>query len=447
MILYPRIALRALLPVVLFFCVPSLAAQSHTSPLPPEVLNLSRIRRLVTSSAAQVPDYACLQTVQRFTRRSPTQPFRPLDTVQLEVAIISNKEVYSWPGAETFEDLSPGAIVSAGTVSTGEFIQLLRAVFVGGTSTITWHGVETLHGRRALRYDWKLPLFGHQTHVSLQGGSGDVSQAGSFWADAESFELLRLESHADEIPPGLPLAEMVSRIDYGKMTIHGRDIWFPQSAELHLVKTDGMETRNLIEFSHCRQYGAQSELSFDDPAPASPAPAPVPLQRVVLPAGVVLDVRLEVEIDSAIARVGQPITARLGADAVHRGKTLLPSGAIIHGRIRRFERSSELAPHFVVGLEFTSIESDSSRARFYGQLEGIQSIAGVSLTLRRSSQDKPIEFPTTAGAPGFRVHRSQSEVLSAREIPGVGTFFVAGERFKLPKGLRMTWRSSEAPRP
>jgi hypothetical protein len=434
---------------VLLLAVPFLTAQSHSSPLPPEVLNLSRIRRLVTSSAAQVPDYACLQTIQRFARRSSKQEFRPLDTVQLEVAIISNKEVYSWPGAETFEDLSPGAIVSAGTVSTGEFIQLLRAVFVGGTSTITWHGPETLHGRPALRYDWKLPLFGHQTHVSLQGGSGDVSQAGSFWADAESFELLRLEAHADEIPPGLPLAEMVSRIDYGRMTIHGREIWFPQSAELRLVKTDGMETRNLIEFSHCRQYGAQSELSFGTPAPTGPtstAAPPSALQRITLPAGVPLDVRLDVEIDSASARVGQPITARLGADAVHRGKILMPAGAIIHGRIRRLERSSEFAPHFVVGLEFTSVESDSARARFYGQLEGIQSVAGASLTLRRSSRDKPIEFPATSGAPGFRVHRSESEVLSAREIPGVGSFFVAGERFKLPKALRMTWRTSEPPR-
>lgn len=439
----PRRSLRVLL--LLAACPSLLTAQPAAPGLPAEVLNLSKIRRLVAASAAEAPDYACLETIQRFVRRSPKHPFRPLDSLQLEVAVIANKEVYSWPGAENFEDLDPGAIVSSGAVSTGEFVQLLRAVFVGGTSTITWHGPDTLLGRPALRYDWKLPYFGHRSHVSLSGGAGEVSLRGSFWADAETLELLRLESHADEIPPTLPLAAMVTRIDYGRMTVHGREIRFPQSAETRLTETNGMETRNLIEFSHCRQYGAQSTLRFDAPAPPPSAAAPA-LQRIEIPAGVLLDLRLETPIDSTTARVGQSISARLGAAAAHRKQPILPAGAVVHGRIRRLERASEPLPHFVIGLEFTSLETATQRARFYALLDWVQPIPGVSMTLRRSSTARAIEFPTTTGAPGFRVERSDSEIFSAREIPGVGSFFVAGDRFTLPSGLRMNWRTAEPAR-
>ncbi len=424
---------------------PLLQAQPAQRSLPADVLNLAQIRRNVQASAMQVPDYACLETIERYGRTSPKRPFRHIDTLQLEVGMIGNKEVYSWPGAETFEAVSPGEIVSAGMVSTGEFMQLLRAVFVGGTSVITWRGEEELNGRRVLRYDYTLPLYGYRSRVNISGAAGDVSLRGSFWAGAETLELMRLESQANEIPPTLPLAAMVSRIDYGKMTVHGRSIWFPQSAELMLVEMSGQETRNRIEFSHCRQYAGSSTLSFDDPRTDGPSPAPRAIERLELPAGMTLELRLESGIESSTSGVGQTITARLASDAVYKKKVLIPAGALVKGRVRRLERSSELTPHFVVGLEFSTIENDNLRARFYGLLHSVQPVAGLSTALRTSSS-KSTRYPSTSAMQGFRVEAGSSETLYFRELPGVGTFFMSGTQFRLPRGFRMTWQTVALPK-
>lgn len=435
--------------MILFACLllaPLLQAQPASRSLTADVLNLAQIRRNVQASAVQVPDYACLETIERYGRTSPKRPFRHIDTLQLEVGMIGKKEVYSWPGADTFEDITPGEIVSAGTVSTGEFMQLLRAVFIGGTSLITWRGEEELNGRHVLRYDYTLPLFGYRSRVTLAGGSGDVSLEGSFWADAATLELIRLESRAKEIPATLPLDRMVSRIDYGKMTVHGRSIWFPQSAELTVVEMSGQETRNRIEFSHCRQYAGSSTLSFDEPKTGGAQAAQQAINRIDLPAGVMLDVRLESELDSGSTVVGQPIMARLASDAVYRKRVLIPAGAVVKGRVRRLERSSELKPHFIIGLEFSTIEHGDVHGRFYGLLDSVQPVAGLSRTLRTSSTKSKL-FSSTTTMQGFRVESSAADTLNLQELPGVGSFFMEGTQFKLPRGLKMTWRTVALPKP
>ena len=412
------------------------------SPLPPEVLNLSKIRRQAEAAVTQAPNYACLETVERYTRDNPKSKWRQMDTLLLEVGMIGGKEIYSWPGEESFQDLAPGEVTSSGMVSTGEFSQLLRAVFVGGLSVIRWRGEEEVNGRRALRYDYTLPLYGYRSKVTLPAGSGDVSLKGSFWADAETFELLRLDSESDDIPPMLPLASMQGRINYGRMTMHGRTVWFPQSAETSMVMLSGNETRNRIEFSHCREYSGESKLSFEE-VTAETAVAPV--ERIELPAGVVLDLRLDKAIDSSAVRVGDAVTARLASDAVYKKKVLIPAGAVVKGRLRRLERSDEIKPHYVVGLEFSTIETGRTVARFYGELESVQQVAGLARALTTSSA-KSLNFSGGMVAQGFRVDTTSTSTLHYREIPGVGSFYMTGTEFKLPQGLKMVWKTMEQPK-
>jgi hypothetical protein len=412
--------------------------------LPPEVLNLSKIRRQAAAAVTHAPNYACLETVERYARESPKSKWRQLDTLLLEVGMIGGKEVYAWPGSESFEDVEPGEVVSSGTVSTGEFVQLLRAVFVGGTSVIKWQGEEEVNGRCALRYHYTLPLYGYRSRVALSTSAGDVSLKGSFWADAETFEMLRLESESDDIPPTLPLASLKSRIDYGRMAVHGKTIWFPQSAEMSLTELSGQETRNRIEFSHCREYTGESKLSFDEVSPGTAAAA-APVERVELPAGVVLDLRIETAIDSSAVRVGDAVTARLASDAVHKKKVLIPAGAVVTGRLRRLEKSDEIKPHYLVGLEFSTIETGRTKARFYGALESVQQVAGLTRTLGTSSA-KSANFSGGMVVQSFRLETGSATTLNVREIPGVGSFYMLGTQFSLPQGLKMVWRTLEQPK-
>jgi len=213
---------------------------------------------------------------------------------------------------------------------------------------------------------------------------------------------------------------------------------------MKLVELSGQEARNRIEFSHCRQYTGTATLSFGDPN-VEPAAAPRQFERIDLPPGVALELRLETAIDSARTGVGESITARLASDAVHKKKVLIPAGAVVKGRLRRLEKSSELKPHFVVGLEFMSIENEKVRGRFFGVLEEVQQVGGLARTLKASTS-KSTNFSGGDVTQGFRVEAGSSEILNLREIPGVGSFFMLGEAFKLPKGMKMTWRTVELPK-
>ncbi|MBI5084300.1 MAG: hypothetical protein HZB13_06855 [Acidobacteria bacterium] len=422
-----------------------LLAMDPQAGLPRDVLLLARIKQKVQQMAAQVTDYTCLETIERSARDSAQRPFRPVDVLRLEVGVVGKKEVYSWPGAEKFEERGPSDIVSAGTVSTGEFMQSLRAVFISNTATIRWRGEEELNGRPALRYDYSLPLFGFRWHVALAGGSGEVRAEGSFWADADTMDILRLEARAADIPPGLPLEEMTSRTDYGMMQLRGTAVWLPQSAELTLRELGGKESRNRIEFSHCRQYSGSSSLLLTEVPPEPAAPAQAALVPFDVPAGLTLSMQLESEVDSSKSRVGDLLEARLTADAELRKKVIIPKGAKIRGRLRRLEKSSEGTPHFVVGLEFAEIEFAPKRGLFFGRLQSMDQVAGLRWMLSSSSQ-KADRLSGGSLMQGTTVNTTHTENRYVQDLPGVGTFFMTGTQFRLPRGLKMIWQTVELPR-
>ncbi|MBI5281319.1 MAG: hypothetical protein HY858_06520 [Candidatus Solibacter usitatus] len=429
--------------MILLLCL-MLALESQAG-LPREVLLQARIKQKVERLAAQAVDYTCLETIERSARDSAQRPFRPVDVLRLEVGLVGKKEVFSWPGAEKFEERSPADLVSVGTVSTGEFMQLMRAVFIGNTASIKWRGEEELNGRPALRYDYSLPLFGFRWQVALAGGSGEVRAEGSFWADAETLDILRLEARAVDIPPGLPLEAMTSRTDYGMMQMRGAAVWLPQSAELTLRELGGKESRNRIEFSHCRQFSGSSSLLAGEIQAEAGAPAPAEVAPFDVPAGLSLSMTLETEVDSSKARVGDLLEARLTADAVLKKKVIIPKDAVIRGRLRRLERSAEGTPHFVVGVEFAEIEFAGKRGRLFGKLQSVEQVAGLQWMLSSSSH-KAERLSGGSTMQGVTVNTSHTENIYVRDLPGVGTFFMTGTQFRLPRGLKMTWQTVELPR-
>jgi len=87
-----------------------------------------------------------------------------------------------------------------------------------------------------------------------------------------------VESHAEEIPPYLPLEEAGTRADYARMSIGGYTALLAQQADLHLAETTGEERYDRLEFTHCRAFSAESVIRFDegnqDGAKALPAYPP-----------------------------------------------------------------------------------------------------------------------------------------------------------------------------
>jgi hypothetical protein len=426
----------------LAYCVLS-SAQSE---LPKHVLQLAQLKRNVQAALKTLPNYSCVETVERSMRKNAQQPFGHVDMVHVEVAVTGDRELYSWPGANKFEDRDITDMINSGTVSNGDFASVLRSVITNNVSIITWHSYEEQFGRfndlyaakrQTIHWDYRIPYNLSGWILQYGGRQGRVSEAGSFWADAESLGVLRLEVNAEEIPPDIPLTAVKNTLEYARVRFGSQDLLIPQSAELMVTELTGQQRRNVIEFSHCREFATQTTLSFNPPANITNNPA-IRVEEVNFPAGLRLSVRLTHTVDSETAAVGDPIAAAVESDVKQKGKLLVPQGAILRGRLRQLDAHTTPRQYQVVGLEFTDLEFPRHHGRFFGEMESIGLPADLmdDMTGSHATADESVLSRQI-------MTRVRRETHWTRQVPGVSTFSVKGGRLTMPEGLHMTWRTMD----
>jgi hypothetical protein len=418
----------------------AIACGAAAQGLAPEVLLLAHIRSHMRDELSRVTNYTCLETTARFQAgpgshsKAPSK-MQPLDTVRLEVAYTNHREWFGSPGDRNFSEDHPVAFIGSGMIGNGFFAITLNNIFVSDIATFTYRGEETLGGRTATRFDFRLPRQSSGFKVSLAEGAGMVGEQGSFWADPQSLDLIRLESQADEIPPYLPLIEMTENVYYARTRIGEYGVLLAQEADLHMLKTTGQESHNHLEYTHCRAFSAQSDIRFDSESQgaAQPSDRPKTLSGAggageAIPPFLPVTLQLTGPITDRDA-VGKLIEARVSGDVVRKGKIVIPDGSLVRGRIRRLERY-QTGAEFVVGLEFTEVEVNGGSLRFYADLIRMDRTPGIRPTLC-----EPVVVRT-----GDR-YQATSQTVTLHELPGVASFFVSGKTFSVPTGFRMVWRT------
>jgi hypothetical protein len=398
-----------------------LLSATMTAAGPQEPLPLARFKEKVRQDLAQIPNYTCLETIERYERGPHAQSFKPVDTVRLEVSNVDGKELFAWPGARRFEDRDIASLASGGAMGTGMFALFAHMLFAGDTGIFQYKGEQDLSGRRTIRYDFRVAQSDSAYAVRSGADSAIVAAKGSVWFDPVSLDLIRLDGYGDEMPFKLHLEEALVRVDYARIHIDNSDALLPQRSEMAMIYFSGAAIRNLIEFSQCRAYRSESTISFEPPPESLPAPK-APVREVDLPTGLVVPIELETAIDSKTASVGDPLRARVLQDVRYNGDSTLPVGAVITGHIRNLDRRAS-ASQFDVGIEFSEVEWPGSRAKFYGEL----------LEIDRRTAGKP---PLLTYFDGQR-----TKVAITNDLPGVGIFHLSGARFHIAPGLHMVWRT------
>jgi hypothetical protein len=217
---------------------------------------------------------------------------------------------------------------------------------VTGNVSYDYRGEEDIGGHRLARWDYRLPLMSSGQMIRIPEGSGKVGLHGSFWADPQTYDVVRLELSADDFPPTLPLREAVTSISY-KRTGLGNNVvvLVPESAEFRMVKFSGEIIHNRISFSDCRVFGAQSTINFDGADSADEPPrfgaASIDDTLRSLPGGLQIAVKLRSRI-SADTAVGALIDGVVAANVEAKGAVVIAAGSPVRGRIRRLERYSRL---------------------------------------------------------------------------------------------------------
>jgi hypothetical protein len=322
------------------------------------------------------------------------------------------RSFFASPGAYNFTETDISTFATGGMIGNGLFTGFAREIFSPSTATYRFIGETNVAGRLLLRYDYQVSLLVSNYQIKSLGGAAIVGYHGSFWADPKTLDLVRLDIQADDIPYAVGVVAAATRIDYGPVRIGAADVLLPQSAEMTMLLPDDWQDRNDIAFTHCKEYGVDSAISFDAPS-ALPTVAPPPPKEIEIPAGLVLATRLETALDSNTAGRGDRVRARLETDVKYKGAVLVPQGTTVTGRIRTFDQYFS-SNYFLVALEFYRFELPRGPVRFFAEMQKIA--------------------PPPGGA--------YLAMVSKPELPGVATFSIKGTSVRLPPGTRLVWKTS-----
>ncbi|HVY91959.1 MAG TPA: hypothetical protein VHA14_04385 [Bryobacteraceae bacterium] len=396
----------------------ALAAICVPQDLPPEVIRLARIKDRAGADLENLPSYTCLETIQRFERHNDPH-FSPLDTIQLEVFFSGRHEWYGAPGGQALNTDDPTTFVATGMIGTGNFGIALHNIL--NSARFTYAGKEERSGQQAEKYLFHFDVDPDAFRIAVPGADLAVGEEGVLWADAKTFDPIRLEYAAADIPPELPIISQTSSIDYGRVRIGDRDVLLPQRSDQDLLYTKTIESFSHMEFSQCRAYEAETTIHFGDaPDPqaqtaAPPPPSPPPPFPALL--------KVTVELITPISNtdvVGKLIDGRISTEVLSKGKVVLPAGAVVHGRIRRLEHFDENT--WIIGLEFTEVETPAGKQLFYADLLSMDTSKLLKLAHSETTNAGKVE-------------------IKLAEVPGVAAFFATGQTFALPAGFRTVWRT------
>lgn len=413
--------------------------------LAPGVLLVSRIKEHTRQQLTRMLDYTCLETIQRYRKPAGRGWDGKLnDTVRLEVLFTGTKEMYSAPGERHFTEDHPAAFSSMGFSQDGLFGIYLYNVLVGGLAQYTYRGEEDLAGRRAAKYDFRVSSLAHPMTLSLgEKGQTTAGMKGTFWADPASLDVLRLDIHADDISPTFAVTSTSTVMHYAPVRIGDLDIMLAQSAEARIEMASGEAARNVVELTHCRSFAAQSSVSYGPPEgekgetqPAFSLPgAEFAMMSQAVPAGLRVTVALSQPVTGTTA-IGSLIEGTVaGAVAAKGSKVAIPDGAVVRGRVRRVERQPESGA-LLLALEFTDVEVDNTRLRFYADLESADRLTGVEWKV---TADAPPRAGRAMGNDSAAAARAETPGLP--NLPGVAYFLARGETLELPKGFSMVWKT------
>jgi hypothetical protein len=165
-------------------------------------------------------------------------------------------------------------------------------------------------------------------------------------------------------------------------------------------------------------YVSESVVRFgegDEPkagVESHPTAAPKPL-----PPGLAVALRLETEIDTDVAAVGDPVIAKVARDVVTSpgdtsARLVVLAGAVARGRVIKLEHNIEGRSYFLIALRFETLEIRGA-------------VVPLNVKLPRKVQSGSVFW----------------DVRSQTSFPETGTlvFRTRAQKHVLPKGYESTW--------
>ena len=355
---------------------------------------LAQARARFQSLAHDLEKYVCIETVNRSyymrTESADTpacvetpasgegSPLEFTDRVRLEVTVANGHELHSWPGATRFDTRNVDEIIRDGPVSTGSFGGYLAGIFGPENVTFRFLGEKQQDGKKVFEYGYKVPLAASNFQIKVGSGWVTAGYEGEIQVDPATIQLVHLTVRTTDLPTGAPFCAAATDLKYHQQHIGDSDVLLPLESRLQIQFKSGRETRNTITFSGCREYQAESEISFADTSETASAATPTTGRgHVTLPLGLPVTLSFADPIDSATAAAGDPVSATVVKPVLRPGsnEVLLPAGAVVRGRIRRVEHYVWPEPYFRIAVAFNRVEVQGAISPFFARHEADATLA------------------------------------------------------------------------
>jgi hypothetical protein len=359
---------------------PARSAESESAAL------LKRVILNVAANDAHIENYTCIETVRRDyyepaastlpracswllqNRTHPTPDMilhlEATDRLRLDVTTTERGEIFSWAGANRFDDTYVDNVVRDGPIASGAFGAYLSVIFQMDAKRFTYEGNTTVDGRRLAEYSFEVSLADSHYKVKLMDGDNRVSTAysGNVLVDPETADPVHLTVRTAELPPATGSCQSTASLDFTRVKIADHELLLPSRSQQHFVSRTGQETENTTIFTSCREYSSESTVNFFQESgtqgESGKGTAAIPQ---AIRSGLRLAFQLTKPIEADSAAAGDRFTAKL-SEALRDGRQVLaPKGALVEGRITMVKTFYHPKPQTAVGLSPRYIEIRGTR--------------------------------------------------------------------------------------
>jgi hypothetical protein len=344
------------------------------------------------------------------------------DRLRLDVAVTERGEMFSWVGANKFEDSGIEYLVTAGPVGTGAFSGFLSVVLLQDAKETPFEGYVVADGRNLMEFSYRVKKSNSHYRVRLEDSSIYSGYSGTFRLDPTTSDVVELTVVMDELPPITDYCTTITKLDFHVVQIGKVQAVLPARAEQRFVYPNGEETQNSMAFANCREYLGESSISFsgDTQAASSIGNTNTQIGATAIPAGLPLALELTTPIQTDTAAAGDPFAGKLVKplrDA--RQKLLAPKGSIVQGRLLRVENIRIPKAEVVLIVQLESIEVDHAKAPL------------------SAVRDWTLKRPQT----GSKGKQGVNIILPPRSAPHSAVFTFDGEHVTVNTGFRSEWRT------
>jgi hypothetical protein len=245
--------------------VPELPASSQVPAITPNGPGRERLehaRKINLDDLAHMPNFIADENAKRYRSGSHSQPLRPYDTVESEIAFKDRRAVRTQikRDGETWNqpfDALPGYKWYEG------FETEIGPLFDPDCPTqIEYRGAATTNGRKSSEYVFRSPVDGCFPFLYFAYQRYNPARTGRFSIEDPAGKILQVHDRSEKFPPDFEFQAREEHFTWDYVKIGESSHLLPVHAQFTVTYRDGVRYRVDVDYRNHRHFEANSNLTF-----------------------------------------------------------------------------------------------------------------------------------------------------------------------------------------